>query len=485
MAEPGGRVLVVDDNILNRKQLTRLLGDQGYSVTAAEDGERALGLLAEASAPYDVILLDILMPGMDGYEVLSRVKGQPHLHHIPVIMISALDEMDSVIRCIELGATDYLPKPFKPALLQARLQTCLAEKRLRDLELEYLEQVGKVADAAQDVELGRFDPARLDPVSERADALGRLARVFQRMAKEVHLREQRLQRQLEQLRLDMNEMRRGRVEPVRVWLPIDRQHALVRGADLPDRTGGAALFADISGFTPLTTALAEELGLRRGAEELTCAINRVYDDLVGALHHFGGSAISFAGDSVTCWLDGDDGRRVVACALAMQEAMGLNPSVTTPGGATFPLSIKIAVMAGPVRRFLVGDPGHCLLEVIAGRTLDRLAAAEHCAGRGETIAGAEIVDRLTGEGVGLRVSDWRTSATISERYAIVEGLDGPVAPDPWPVLHADALPDAQCSAWLLPPVFERLQSGGRQYLADLRPVVDAVSQFRWHRLRRR
>ena len=155
-----GRVLVVDDNIINRKQLSRLLTDQGYSVTLAEDGRQAVELLeqhderaaGEHRASFDVILLDILMPEMDGYQVLAYVKGQPRLRHIPVIMISALDEMESVVRCIELGATDYLPKPFKPTLLQARLHTSLAEKRLRDLELEYLEQVGHVGGAAQAVE---------------------------------------------------------------------------------------------------------------------------------------------------------------------------------------------------------------------------------------------------------------------------------------------------------------------------------------------
>ena len=109
-----------------------------------------------------MILLDILMPEMDGYEVLAQVKGDSALRHIPVIMISAVDEMDSVVRCIEMGATDYLPKPFNPALLRARLNASLAEKRLRDLEREYLEQVGYVADAAQAVEAATFDPASLD-----------------------------------------------------------------------------------------------------------------------------------------------------------------------------------------------------------------------------------------------------------------------------------------------------------------------------------
>ena len=223
--------------------------------------------------PFDVILLDVLMPEMDGYQVLEQVKSDSRLRHIPVIMISALDEMDSVVRCIEMGAADYLPKPFNPALLQARLNASLAEKRLRDLELEYLEQVGRVVDAAKAVEAATFDPAMLDQVAARADALGGLARVFQRMAREVHLREQRLKQQLERLRLDVEEMKQALVEPLSVYLPMDRQHALARGEALPDRTSGAALFADISGFTSLSAALENELGEQRGAEEMARTMN--------------------------------------------------------------------------------------------------------------------------------------------------------------------------------------------------------------------
>ncbi len=117
MAAKPGHVLVVDDNILNRKMLARAVMDQGHQVTTAEDGREALALLRAGKGTHlDVILLDILMPEMDGYQVLEEVKADDNLHHIPVIMISALEEMDSVVRCIEMGATDYLPKPFNPAL---------------------------------------------------------------------------------------------------------------------------------------------------------------------------------------------------------------------------------------------------------------------------------------------------------------------------------------------------------------------------------
>ena len=96
------------------------------------------------------------------------------------------------------------------------------------------------------------------------------------------------------------------------YIPIDRRYAIVTGQDLSDRASGAALFADISGFTPLTELLAEELGPRRGAEELTRQLNRVYDALIAEVHRYRGSVIGFSGDAITCWFNADDGLRATA-----------------------------------------------------------------------------------------------------------------------------------------------------------------------------
>jgi CheY-like chemotaxis protein len=205
------RILVVDDDPINRMLLARTLGERGHSVTLAEDGRRAVELLqAGGRAPFDVVLLDIVMPDVDGHDVLAHIKSAEALHHIPVIMITAVDELESVVRCIEAGATDYLPKPFNVAVLEARINASLAEKRLRDLELEYLEQVGRVTAAAAAVEEGQIDLETLDEPAARDDALGRLARVFQRMAREVRAREERLQQQVTELRIEIDEARQAR-----------------------------------------------------------------------------------------------------------------------------------------------------------------------------------------------------------------------------------------------------------------------------------
>lgn len=198
-------ILVVDDDAINRMLLTRNLEREGHRVATAEDGVRALEALG--AEPFDIVLLDVLMPELDGYDTLAQIERDEKLRHVPVIMVSALEDIESVVRCIEMGAADYLPKPFDPVLLRARINGCLTKKRLHDLELEYIEQVGYVAEAATAVENATFVPESLDAVGARDDALGQLARVFQRMAREVAAREQALEREVRQLRIEIDARR--------------------------------------------------------------------------------------------------------------------------------------------------------------------------------------------------------------------------------------------------------------------------------------
>ena len=146
-AEPGGhapsrisgRILIVDDNGENRALLERQLTRQGHDVTAVADGREALDSLAKQLC--DLVLLDVMMPVMDGLAALREMKNSPEIRHIPVIMISALDEIESVVRCIEAGAEDYLPKPFNPTILRARIGACLEKKALRDIEQQHLRTI--------------------------------------------------------------------------------------------------------------------------------------------------------------------------------------------------------------------------------------------------------------------------------------------------------------------------------------------------------
>ncbi|HEY7759450.1 MAG TPA: response regulator [Burkholderiales bacterium] len=136
-----GVILIVDDNAENREMLGRRLAREGHRIVFADGGRAALALLGERSI--DLVLLDVMMPDMNGYEVLQQIKADPALHDLPVLMISALDELESVVRCIELGAEDYLPKPFDPVLLRARIGACLEKKRLRDRDVEHLRQLAE------------------------------------------------------------------------------------------------------------------------------------------------------------------------------------------------------------------------------------------------------------------------------------------------------------------------------------------------------
>ncbi|MBP7693184.1 MAG: response regulator [Anaerolineales bacterium] len=468
------KILIVDDEPFNVDYLEQELEDLDYATISAADGQQALDQVA-AEQP-DLVLLDIMMPVLDGFAVLARLKADPATRDLPVIIISAMNDLPSVVRGIQQGAEDYLPKPFDPVLLQARLSASLEKKRYRDQEVEYLRQVERLTAAARAIEANQFEAAALAPVAQRPDALGDLARVFQRMAGEVHAREQRLKRQLQQLQLDIEERQKAAAETVAVYIPMDRRQALARGAALPERTRGAALFADISGFTPLTAALARELGFQRGAEELTRQLNRIYAALIAEVHRRGGSVVSFSGDAITCWFDeaapaadaASAAARAAASALAMQAAMQPFATLTTPAGAAIALAIKVAVAGGPVRRLLVGDPRRQYLDVLAGGLMDELAAAEHLAGRGEVIVSAAVAAELAGR------------LTIGEHRAgcgVISALAGEVPDCPWPALAGDAVPDAQAEPWLLPTVFEKVRAGKSDLLSELRPAAMLFLRF--------
>lgn len=147
MADPTGHILIVDDNLINRKLLSRALAELGHTSDTAPNGREALDKLAVET--FDVVLLDILMDEMDGYETLERIKQDEQLRHLPVIVISALEEMDNVIKGITLGAEDYLIKPFNPVVLRARLTNSLEKKRLRDAEQLLLQSLER------ELEIGR------------------------------------------------------------------------------------------------------------------------------------------------------------------------------------------------------------------------------------------------------------------------------------------------------------------------------------------
>jgi DNA-binding response OmpR family regulator len=207
MHEPP-KILIVDDEPFNVDYLEQELDDRGYQTVRAMNGQAALEQVGSESP--DLVLLDIMMPIMDGFGVLARLKGDTALRDIPVIVISAMSEMTSVVKGIKQGAEDYLPKPFDETLLHARISASLEKKKYRDQEVEYLRNVARLTEAAVAVENATYDAASLSSVAARPDALGNLARVFQRMAHEVCAREDKLKQQVQELRIEIDQARQAK-----------------------------------------------------------------------------------------------------------------------------------------------------------------------------------------------------------------------------------------------------------------------------------
>jgi adenylate cyclase len=264
-----GALLVVDDNDLNRDLLARHLERQGHRVRMAADGRQALEIIRIEHL--DLVLLDIMMPEMDGFEVLQRLKSHQDWRNLPVIMISALDEMESVVRCIEMGAEDYLPKPFDPILLKARIGACLEKKRLHDREIEHLRQLQQLNES---LELrNRF-----------------IRRIFGRYLSE----------EIVAGILESPEGLKLGGENLRVTL----------------------MLSDLRGFTTISERLHPE--------EVVALINNYLETMTEIITRHQGTIAEFIGDAILVIFGApmrreDDAYRAVACALEMQLAMdGVN-----------------------------------------------------------------------------------------------------------------------------------------------------------------
>lgn len=236
-------VLVVDDDAVTRLMLTAGLERDGHQVATAENGNQALDLVRSQS--FDVVLLDVLMPEMDGYGVLEQLKGDSKLRHIPVVMVTSVDDIDSAVRCIELGADDYLSKPIDPVLLTARVNAGLTKKRLHDVEMEHLQQV-----------------ARLNRQLE--------ARVEEQMAELV------------------------RTGELKRFLPHPIAEGLLAGDLSPsegfERRKLTMLFADMVGFTDLSDALEPE--------ELSEVLNEYLREMTAVAVSHRGTLDNYIGDGL-------------------------------------------------------------------------------------------------------------------------------------------------------------------------------------------
>ena len=266
------------------------------------------------------------------------------------------------------------------------------------------------------------------------------------------------------------------------YLPQDRRRALARGEQLPGRAHGSVLFADISGFTPLTETLRNLFGSRRGAEELTTHLNAIYTALIAQIERYGGSVTGFAGDSITCWFGdgeqetGDEGQgtaaRAVACGLALQEAMRPFHTLALSADNHTSLSIKIAIASGSVRRFVVGNPTYGYLDTLAGATVARMAVGEHLAQKGEVIVDLATADAL---GSALTSHERRTDPETHTQFVVVESITPAEA---MPIAEETPLHEPSLwQAWLHPLVYAREQVGQASFLTEFRPCIALFIRF--------
>ena len=292
-----GSILVVDDNEINRDLLSRYLARLGHTVQAAPDGRRALEMID--SGAFDLVLLDIMMPELNGYQVLQHLKDSSNWRDLPVIMISALDEMDSVVRCIELGAADYLSKPFNPVLLRARVGACLEKKRLRDLEKEQKRQLQEL-NAALDVR-NRF-----------------IRQTFGR-----YLSDDIVETILEQ--------------PDGLKIGGEKRQATI-------------LMSDLRGFTSLSEGLP--------AEDVVAMVNIYLETMTDIILKYQGTIDEFIGDGILVIFGAplqrpDDAQRAVACAVDMQLAMASVNDLNRQAGHP-EVALGIGINTGPM---VVGNIG--------------------------------------------------------------------------------------------------------------------------------
>ncbi len=274
------------------------------------------------------------------------------------------------------------------------------------------------------------------------------------------------------------------------FIPQDRRQALATGRTLPDVAVGVVLFADISGFTPLTNAYIDSLGPQRGVEAATRGLNVVYAALIAVLDAWGGTVVGFSGDGMACWFGPVDeamaltdlAQTALHAAAALHEALVPYRMVQVDDATTVELGIKIALAGGQVRRFVAGDPAIQLVDVIGGLPVDLTGMGEQMAERGETLVAASLLPYLSGIPTGdRRVRDGQTFVVIPHT-AIPHPSDHPAVspfnrpPSNKPLLDLRVSAD-QVRPWLLPHVASRLAFIDERFWAELRPGVALFVRF--------
>lgn len=345
MSDPQS-ILIVDDNPVNRELLHDLVQSLGYVPRKADNGLSALAAIR--STPPDLVLLDILMPQMDGYEVLNHMRQEKLLHHIPVVVVSAVDDQDSVARCIEAGADDYLIKPFNQVLLRSRITASLEKKRLRDQEEDVRRQI------------------------------------------KAHNRqlEQQVQEQVEQI--TAAELERAKLSrylsPNVVDEILNSKRELVLGGENKRVT---VLFSDIRGYSRLSREM--------GVGPVVRMLNDHFTEMARIIFDCSGTLDKFIGDSVMAvfgspFSSGEDERNAILAAWQMQLAV-TQQFTETDAAPEDGLQIGIGINTGDVIAGNIGCPQQMDFTVI-GDTVNLSSRLTEIAKPGEIVVGGSTVDEV-------------------------------------------------------------------------------------------
>jgi adenylate cyclase len=298
VTEPGGSILVIEDNRVHRQTLTASLERDGHTVTTADNGREGLDLAL--AKPFDVILLDIVMPEMDGFQVLERIKADPNVRHLPVIVITSVDDIPSAVRCIEMGADDFLTKPFNRVVLHARINAGLSKKRLHDQREEHLRQVAL---------LNRRLKARVEEQMAELVRTGELKRFLPQQVAEALLA--------------------GKLGPAQ---RLERRKVTI-------------LFSDMVGFTDLSDSL--------DPEELSEVLDEYLREMSAVLVAHGGTLDNYIGDGVMAVFgapqrveERDQAWSAVQAALAMRDRAREVAARIRERGIPADLKIRVGVNAG-------------------------------------------------------------------------------------------------------------------------------------------
>ena len=259
---------------------------------------------------------------------------------------------------------------------------------------------------------------------------------------------------------------------IEAFIATDRLQAMARGEALPAEMSGALLVVDLTGYTGSVEQAERQLGAVRGADRISKAINRIFDQLICQIYRFGGVVVGFGGDALLAWYVADNGSRATASAFAMQQAVATQSHLLLAPGFPISFVLKASIATGKVQRCVVGDPQIQCFDLLTGEAINRVALVQQVTKGSDIVLDGDCAVNLSGQ---LQIKAWITMSNSGERFALVDRWHGSTLTQELPV--APTLPHQQLTPWLLRPIYENLLATQGQFTAAIRQVVALFFKF--------